>query len=600
MLIRDQVKNGSRLIYLLVLTAVLFTGSVIALVRFGGPMVEENSLQDVLLADILPPPAYSVEPYLLTSLIASDPASAAEHLERLDVTREEFRQREAFWADAPVPQELRPQLDTTLQSAEAFWDVVDNRFMPALRRGDVAAMQQLEHGALGESYAIQHANVLKLVDMSNTYRAAMVAENQFTTTALLAVAGLITLALLALIGFASHALRRRVVEPMVEIADTMNVMAGGRLDVSVAGTAREDEIGTMARALDVFRRAGIDKLRAEHDQKTVVDALSTGLGKLADKDLEYRFRDAFPEEYESLRSNFNRAIDALADAMGAVRVGASSVNSSIQEIRMATDDLAMRNERQAASLAETALTMNQVTAAVRASAQDALQMQQAVSQTNLRAQDGGEVVRRAVEAMAAIEQSAQQIARIIEVIDSIAFQTNLLALNAGVEAARAGESGKGFAVVANEVRALALRTVGAAEEIRALISNSTRQVATGVELVGESGSTLNEIVAGVAEMSELVAGIAKSAESQATSLLEVDQAVSEMDRMTQQNAAMVEQSSAATRSLAEEATMLIDLVSAFRTRSGRRPESAAEGEGQRRASLASRISQRVAAVRRAA
>jgi len=589
MSIKQQVKNGGRLISLLVLAAVVFTAIVISLVRFGGPMFQENSLQDALLADILPPPAYSVEPYLLTSLITADPGNAAAHLERLDVTREEFRQREAFWVHAPVPEQLRPQLDATVQSANDFWDVVDARYLPALAAGDLAAMQRIQRGELALKYEAQHQNVLKLVDMSNDYRAGMVAKNEGRSAILLSVAGFITLALLVIIAIATRALRLRVVEPLTDMAQAMHVMAAGNLDVNVAGLERDDEIGTMAKALDVFRRAGVDKLRAERDQKLVVDAISTGLAKLAGKDLEFRFLHAFPGEYEDLRDNFNVALAALSEAMGAVRVGAGSVNFSIQEIREATDDLASRNECQASSLAETAVTMNKVTTAIRDAAKDALQMQQAVADTNLRAQDGGEVVRRAVEAMATIEQSAQQIARIIEVIDSIAFQTNLLALNAGVEAARAGESGKGFAVVANEVRALALRTVGAAEEIRALISNSTQQVARGVELVGESGSTLTEIVAGVGQMSDLIAGIAQSAERQASGLQQVNQAVSEMDRMTQQNAAMVEQSSAATRSLAEEATMLIELVSAFRSRGIDRPDSADQGKGMRRDSIASPV-----------
>ena len=586
MLIRDQVRNGGRLVSLLVLVAVLFTAIVIALVRFGGPMFKENALQDALLADILPPPAYSVEPFLLTTLMTADPRSAPEHLERLDVTREEFRQREAFWATAPVPDELRPQVDATIQSADAFWDVVDARFLPVLAAGNLDAMRAVQSGELAQKYEAQHSHVLQLVDMSNAYRGRMVAANERQSTILLSLAGLITLALLAMIAFAVHHLRRKVSEPLTTMAQAMQVMAQGDLEVGVEGLERADEIGTMAQALDVFRRAGIDKLRAERDQQLVVDQLSTALGNLAAKNLEYRLRTPFPDEYESLRANYNAALDALSAALGAVRVGASSVNFSIREIRDATDDLASRNECQASSLAETAATMTAVTDAINRAAQDTVQMQESALQTNLRAQNGGAAVRNASDAMAAIAESAQQIGRIVEMIDAIAFQTNLLALNAGVEAARAGESGKGFAVVATEVRALAQRTAEAAEQIRSLISTSSQQVEAGVRLVGESGSTLIEIATGVEQINALIARIAQSSQHQAANLQQVDQAVSEMDRMTQQNAAMVEQSSAATRSLAEEAEALIALVSDFATRDANRAAHPEDGKKMRRTSLA--------------
>jgi methyl-accepting chemotaxis protein len=583
MLIRQQVRHGSRIIMVLITLAVAITGVTIALVRFGGPMTEENTLQDVLLADILPPPAYSVEPFLLTTLMVSDPARARAHLERLDVTREEFRQRQAFWAQTPVPQELQSQLDATIASADAFWAIVDQRFLPALEAGDAARMRALHAGELTRAYQAQHANVLRLVESSNAYRAAMVADNHRLTALLVALAGAIALALVAAVIFAACAIQRRAIDPMAQLSEAMAAMAAGDLAVAVEGMARPDEIGAMARSLETFRTAALARRDAEQDQRMVVGALGEGIAQLEERNLEFRFDAPFPAGYEGLRTRFNAALEAIAEAIGMVRTGAASVQHSISEIRVATDDLARRNEVQAAELTQTAQTLSAVTGAIGQVSQDAMTMHQAMDEARTQAHDGHDVVLRSISAMTAIEQSAQEIATIIEVIDSISFQTNLLALNAGVEAARAGEAGKGFAVVATEVRGLAQRSAEAAEQIRGLISRSGDEVAQGVRLVDASGKTLNQIVAAVSRVEALVGAIARSAESQSERLQHVDRAVAAMDQMVQANAAMVEQCSAATHSLTAEAGALIGQVGAFRTRADDRPASESAGRARRRA-----------------
>lgn len=586
MLIKKQVQLGSRIIMVLIALSVTIVGVTIALVRFGGPMTQENTLQDTLLADILPPPAYSVEPYLLTSLMASDPASVATHVKRLDVTREEFRQRKAFWAATPVPPELQAQVNATIASADRFWVIVDRQFLPAAKAGDAARMRAVHSGDLARAYHAQQGHVLQLVEMSNTYREGMVAGNYLLTATLLTIAGAFTLALVAAVIIAARTIRRRAIEPMAQISEAMDAMAHGDLATQVEGAAREDEIGAMARSLEVFRAAAQAQRAAEQDQRAVVSALGTGIAALATKDLEFRFRDHFPADYEVLREDFNTALDALSDAMRMVRLGASSVDQSIGEIRTATDDLAARNEVQASRLAQTAQAMTEVTGAIGQVSRDANTMHKSMDEANARARDGHDVVQRAVDAMHAIERSAQEIATIIDVIDSISFQTNLLALNAGVEAARAGEAGKGFAVVATEVRGLAQRSAEAAEQVRGLISKSGGEVAAGVQLVGASGVTLNAIVAAVGTMGELVGAIASSAEQQSQRLSEVDRAVAAMDQMTQANAAMVEECSASTRSLSDEAQALLLQVGEFRTRSDDRASNDFAGQRRRRESLA--------------
>jgi methyl-accepting chemotaxis protein len=300
-------------------------------------------------------------------------------------------------------------------------------------------------------------------------------------------------------------------------------------------------------------------------QAAVVESLAGGLKALADGDLTARLDTAFGAEYEKLRTDFNVAIEKLQGAMTAIVNNAGGIRTGAGEISQAADDLSRRTEQQAASLEETAAALDQITATVRKTAEGAAQANGVVATTRADAQASGEVVRETVAAMAEIEKSSKQISQIIGVIDEIAFQTNLLALNAGVEAARAGEAGRGFAVVASEVRALAQRSSEAAKEIKGLISASSQHVETGVDRVGEAGKALELIVQRVSDISGLVSEIAASAQEQATALAEVNTAINQMDQVTQQNAAMVEESTAASHSLMQEASELNALVARFET-----------------------------------
>ncbi len=303
---------------------------------------------------------------------------------------------------------------------------------------------------------------------------------------------------------------------------------------------------------------------AAEAQCAVVAALAAGLACLAEGDLVFRLSDPFAAEYEALRGNFNSAAEHIEALIRGIVGNAGTIQAGTDEIRTASDDLSRRTESQAASLEQTAAALDEITATVRRAAESSKQVLAVVSRTKQGAEQSGQVVRQAVVAMGAIEQSSQKIGDIIGVIDEIAFQTNLLALNAGVEAARAGDAGRGFAVVASEVRALAQRSAQAAKEIKALVSNSAQQVGIGVNLVGEAGQALDRIVSEVAEVTQAVSDIATSAQEQAAGLAEVNTAINQMDQVTQQNAAMVEQSTAASHSLAQEAFELMQLTSRFR------------------------------------
>ena len=584
-MIKDQSSRGAKLVIGLIITAIIMASVGIGYIRFGGPLHRQNLLQDELLADILPPPAFVVEPYLHATWAIVDPGHADQALRALEQEQELFRQRKAYWATAPVPDELREEVSATIGTAEAFWSAIDNNFIPAMKVGNLDAMQQVHEAELTPAYLRQHAAVTHLVERSGGYRAGLMDRAALIVGVLLTTFALLAVTVLVLVNVTARRLRTHVVDPLVETAATMECLADGDFAVSCEGTERVDEIGKMARAIEVFRRNGLERAQGERDQQVVVAELSAGLDAMARQDLEFRIERAFPQAYEELRRNYNTAVDSLSGALRTVRVGSASVMNSIVEIRAASDDLALRNEQQALSLAQTTAAMNGVTGSVRETAVGARSVQDTIAATHAQASEGGEVVRRAVSAMAAIEGSAKEISQIVTVIDGIAFQTNLLALNAGVEAARAGESGRGFAVVATEVRALAQRSAEAAQMTKTLIETSSAQVGEGVTLVGETGERLIGIVDQVAVVDGLMRRIAQSAASQSETLERVNAAVADMDRMTQANAAMVEQSSAATHGLSLEAERLTELVSSFRTReTGKRPVHVADPASLRRSS----------------
>ncbi|WP_298198889.1 methyl-accepting chemotaxis protein [Novosphingobium sp.] len=383
------------------------------------------------------------------------------------------------------------------------------------------------------------------------------------------VSALVLLATLTLVPLFS----RLVCTPYVDTVVRMEALAEGDIDSPVLYTQHHDCVGRMTKAMAVFARNVRSVRESEAALERIVSTMREGLQHLASKDLSITLNEPLAPEYDQLRLDFNRATAALRETIGAVLDAAYDIHASASEIRAATDDLSTRTEQNAAAIEGTTRAMSEVSTGVQANADSAAEVNRSVSQVHGEASEGGRVVDRAVDAMQAIHTSAQEISKIVGVIDGIAFQTNLLALNAGVEAARAGEAGKGFAVVANEVRALAQRSADAAQEIKALISRSNTQVEQGVALVGETGSALAKIVDRIGEVRGSVQSIADTAGRQATNLSQVNGSIGEMDRMTQQNAAMVEQSTAAARGLADRADELTRLVNAFRT--GHAPHAAA-------------------------
>ena len=446
------------------------------------------------------------------------------------------------------------------------------------------------------------------VEIEKAQAATAAASASVTSTIITtSLIGIIGLALCGMLGL--WIAMAKITKPLVRLGDNMKVLAEGDLTTEISGQDRGDEVGTMAKAVQVFKdnalalkeaeaksaeqqRAADEQRRAADEERRrneearaeaaaqvarVVQSLGAGLERMARGDLSYRLSDQFAAEYIKIRDDFNGAIGQLQQTISAIVSSTREVTNASAEISTSTTNLSQRTEEQAASLEETSASMEQIAATVKLNADNARQASQSATVTREVADRGGQVVGQAVQAMARIEESSRKIADIIGVIDEIARQTNLLALNAAVEAARAGEAGRGFAVVASEVRSLAQRSSQAAKDIKDLITNSNSQVKDGVDLVNKAGAALTEIVTSIKSVAETVAEIAAASAEQATGLEQVNRALTQMDEVTQQNSALVEENAATAKTLETQAVAMTEQVAVFRLDDGAQHEVLSAG-----------------------
>jgi methyl-accepting chemotaxis protein len=354
-------------------------------------------------------------------------------------------------------------------------------------------------------------------------------------------------------------------------AEESRAAAAKQAEEARAAAAKQAEEASAAAAKQAEEvRATAEEVRAAaaKQQAAVVESLTRGLDRLAKGDLAYRSTEELAPEYQKVQDDFNAAMAQLQQTIQAIAVATREVASASAEISSGTTDLSQRTEEQAASLEETSASMEQISTIVKKNADNAQQANQFASSTREVADRGGAVVAQAVSAMARIEDSSGKISDIISIIDEIARQTNLLALNAAVEAARAGEAGRGFAVVASEVRSLAQRSSQAAKDIKDLITNSTGQVKEGVELVNKTGASLTEILGSIKKVAEIVSDIAAASAEQSSGIDQVNIALTQMDEVTQQNSALVEQNAAAAKSLEQQSQAMDERVSFFQLGEG--------------------------------
>jgi methyl-accepting chemotaxis protein len=526
--------------------------------------------------------------YAAYRVLAEDGSTAAAHQAKADIDAAAVQLRK----NLKTAEHLLPENAATYRAFEAqasqIAGLADQAADLALAGQDDEAkrmMAQLDPKIMGMTKDIVSFNTQAAArDDKAVADLGLAAHKSIAVNIILAVGGIAIG-----VGFGLWVAVGKISRPLNRLSERMRQLAEGDLEVVVEAQDRGDEIGGMASAVQVFKENGAkakaleaetERLRsaaeeerrvgeatravAAREQATAIERIGAGLSKLSGGDLTYRLTEAFAADYAKLREDFNATVETLQATMEEISGNSQGIRSGAGEITVASDDLSRRTEQQAASLEETAAALEEITATVKRTAEGATHASTVVAAAKRDAETGGEVVGKAIVAMNAIETSSQGITQIIGVIDEIAFQTNLLALNAGVEAARAGDAGRGFAVVAQEVRALAQRSAEAAKEIKVLIATSTTQVSAGVDLVAQTGKALERIVAQVAQINSVVGEIAASAQEQSGGLQQVNVAINQMDQVTQQNAAMVEESTAASHALAREAQDLARLIGRFK------------------------------------
>lgn len=481
--------------------------------KVNGPLYQDIVRSKDLLADILPPPEYIIESYLvsLEAMAAQTPDEREKLIDQLKSLKKDYDGRHQYWQQENLDGNLKEMLlNGSDKPAQAFYRTAFEEFIPALQKGDEAAAgKALE--TMKKEYAEHRQAINQLVQAAT--QDDDVRENQArqeTATAtwgmLSILAGIIALAALVIVVITRGLIRQLGGEPAYA--------------AEIAGRIAAGDLST-----------DIDTRRSDHASLLVA--------------------------MKAMRSG-------LANIVMEVRAGTESISTASSQIASGSLDLSSRTEQQASSLEETASSMEELTSTVKQNADNARQANRLAQSASDVAQKGGDVVSQVVNMMSSINESSKKIVDIIGVIDGIAFQTNILALNAAVEAARAGEQGRGFAVVASEVRNLAQRSAAAAKEIKTLINNSVEKVDTGSQLVNQAGATMTEIVDSVKRVSDIINEITAATQEQSSGIEQINQAVTQMDTVTQQNAALVEQAAAASSAMQEQAGRLIEVVSVFK------------------------------------
>jgi methyl-accepting chemotaxis protein len=462
-------------------------------------------------------------------------------------------------------------------------DDLQNAVAPALEQGlannDVEAKALL---AKADGVATTFTAKIK------AFNDGRVAEAQKVSTALsasvvsagLTLLGIALVAVAGSMGLAIFVTRSQIAGPLERLQDTMRALAGGQNHVDVPGTERGDEVGTMAKSVLVFKEAALRqeelteaKKRADAAQQTVVETLEDRLGKLAGGDLTASIETRFDPEYEGLKQNFNAAVSSLRELITAVIESAETISTGSAEIAQASEDLARRTEGAAASLEETSAAVHQMDQRIKATAAASTKTVERATGAIGVVDSGRSVADEAMQAMSRVSESAKGIDNVIEGLDKIAFQTRVLAMNAAVEAGRAGEAGRGFAVVADLVSALAMRAEEEAGRARDQLTATQTDINAAVDMVRRVDSALGAIVGDVNEVHSLLETMAQDNQVQATAVTQVATAVNSIDQTTQQNAAMVEETSAAARNLSSEVRSLTEQASRFNAgdRSHRKP-----------------------------
>jgi methyl-accepting chemotaxis protein len=484
---------------------------------------------------------------------------------------------------APLDRMLAPEANPSPQELSILSGIkdVETRTLPVIQeviarknRGDDAGAQQLLMGTARPLFVEWLARINQFIDLQEASNKAIAADVQDTTASFLVMTITLCLAALAAAGTIAW-WSVRALAPLNGLADVMKRLAGGDTDVAIDCASREDEVGRMGQAVAVFRDAAVERTRLEREKertnkesREVVATISRNLDLLADGDLTASIDEEFSADYQVLKTNFNRSMARLRELIGSVVTGTEQIRTGSSEIAQAAEDLARRTEGTAASLEQTSAAVTQMDGRLKATAGAASETVQRADQTIATVAGGRSVAEDAVQAMSRVSDSAKGIDSVIEGLDKIAFQTRVLAMNAAVEAGRAGEAGRGFAVVADLVSALAMRAEEEAKRARDQLTVTQTDIVTAVDAVRKVDGALQNISTDVGEVHQLLATIAGDNQAQAHAIEEINLAIGSMDQTTQQNAAMVEETSAAARNLFDEVSVLNEQAARFKAGSG--------------------------------
>lgn len=579
MSIASFVRNSA-----LAMMAILLAGGLLAAwrldrIRMGGEMPVRQQLNADLIADILPPPEYIIEPYLEATLIARHPETVGQHAERLTDLHKQYDERNRFWQTANVGEDLRGQLlQQAHPAAQQFWEEVEAGLLPAAKKGDRAAIDA-SYTKLSALYGTHRAAIDKLVAMANDAQVKIKAKGDFEFNLAIGIVAVLALIVAAQAAHFYWTMYRRVLEPLGTLSGLTDRLARGEV-AAIPYQDRNDEMGHIASGLEHYRAAAAAQSEADArklaEQRQVTEVLGNGLLALREGDLTHTIEQRFPAEYEVLRHNINEAIASLRARIQLVSESSENIRSTSTEIAHGSEDLAQRTEKSAANLAQATEALTKIEERLRATMIAADNTVKRAGEATTALREGRGTTARAVQAMDRASGSAKNIDGVIEGLDKIAFQTRVLAMNAAVEAGRAGEAGRGFMVVADLVAALALRAEDQAKQARDMLSETQVDIIQAADAVHDTDTALDTISGDVEAVHDLIAAIDHDNHAQSAAVSQVATAMKSMDLVTQQNAAMVEETSAAIRNLSGEVNALAQRAGAFRfERTGGRARGAA-------------------------